>query len=758
MRIILLATALLMLSVIRCSAQAYTFSGRVVDEEGEPVSYVTIALLNCADSTQLSNGMTDEEGKYSISCDSAQVIGCFSYIGMTTRYRLLMSSEQYTTMLRADTQELEEVVVEGDRTYRVKRTATGEIYYLSKYAKNIGDPFRALQEIPVLQVNALLREVSAVDNRSVLILIDGKSVHSGIAPIDPKEIESVEVTNTVSARYAQEGMPGHILNIRLKKRRKPYGYLDLSTRNNIDSSNAEVSFETGNPTLSLFGSLFGIYQHHGEGMFTSWQKGEGYFKQTEGNSHTTADSERGSLLLKWNLNDRDYLALFGSAWLSDSENHNHGTGLLRQGDDNHFTLSSLNGNRFHVLSSALYYRHDFNADQMIESRLFYKYNGDRTFGDWEEDYADIRLNSIYDYTYKNSRQSVKMDMVYSSAWNQVNRFEIGNTISVDNEGIEQVSEHLPLFRHRRWTEYFHSTFTSRWKSLNYMLSVGLNAVWMRAGQAEKRFFTPVLSVSGSYSFDGRHSVSASYMQTNIFPEVGQLNPYNTSSDPLVKVQGNQNLSPSRNHSLTGGYVFHYKNLYVSLNCSYKYVSDIVEPYGYMSNGVFFRSYRNTGRYGEMEYQANANYSFSNGRGKIYANVEHIVCHFDGLSSKHANAIRVGCMFYLKKWELGGMLSYSASQYTPISAIKYTRPTVSMLQVSYFPSEHWTFAIHIPTVLGGRTTETTTESTSYSSYVWNTMLRTTCTPWLTIRYTFRKNPMRKIRLGNVLQSTEDRIIL
>ena len=128
MRIILLATALLMLSVIRCSAQAYTFSGRVVDEEGEPVSYVTIALLNCADSTQLSNGMTDEEGKYSISCDSAQVIGCFSYIGMTTRYRLLMSSEQYTTMLRADTQELEEVVVEGDRTYRVKRTATGEIY------------------------------------------------------------------------------------------------------------------------------------------------------------------------------------------------------------------------------------------------------------------------------------------------------------------------------------------------------------------------------------------------------------------------------------------------------------------------------------------------------------------------------------------------------------------------------------------------------------------------------------------------------
>ena len=136
-------------------AQSYIIKGKVVDEDDYPVSYATVALLSRTDSTHLAGGLTDENGEYSITCDSARVIGRISYIGMQTSYQSLEKGRPATTILRMDTRELEEVVVEGDRTYRLKRTATGEIYYLSKYAKNSKDPFKALQEIPRLQVNRL---------------------------------------------------------------------------------------------------------------------------------------------------------------------------------------------------------------------------------------------------------------------------------------------------------------------------------------------------------------------------------------------------------------------------------------------------------------------------------------------------------------------------------------------------------------------------------------------------------------------------
>ncbi|RHV92391.1 hypothetical protein DXA95_12675 [Odoribacter sp. OF09-27XD] len=40
--------------------------------------------------------------------------------------------------------------------------------------------------------------------------------NSGIAPIDPKEIESAEVIDVVNARYLRKGIK-HIVNINLKK-------------------------------------------------------------------------------------------------------------------------------------------------------------------------------------------------------------------------------------------------------------------------------------------------------------------------------------------------------------------------------------------------------------------------------------------------------------------------------------------------------------------------------------------------------------
>lgn len=79
----------------------------------------------------------------------------------------------------------------------------------------MSNPFRALQEIPAIISDANTSSVKTLDGKAPLILINGNMVNSGIGPISPADIESVEVVNSVSARYLQEGVTS-ILNIKLK--------------------------------------------------------------------------------------------------------------------------------------------------------------------------------------------------------------------------------------------------------------------------------------------------------------------------------------------------------------------------------------------------------------------------------------------------------------------------------------------------------------------------------------------------------------
>ena len=67
----------------------------------------------------------------------------------------------------------------------------------------------------------------------------------------------------------------------------------------------------------------------------------------------------------------------------------------------------------------------------------------------------------------------------------------------------------------------------------YMASAGLEGIWLKAGDAKNSYLKPRFSLSGTYQFNPNNSTQLSYELTNRSPSVGQLNPYNTSTDPLV---------------------------------------------------------------------------------------------------------------------------------------------------------------------------------------------------------------------------------
>ncbi len=149
---------------------------------------------------------------------------------------------------------LDELVVEGYLTS--KKTAMGEVFRLSDQARQSGDPYLALTEIPLLNVNLASKSVTTQSGEAPLILIDGRMMNSGIDPIDPKFIESVEIIEVPNAKYLKLGY-AKVVNIRLIPR-PTYIYVELRTRQEVipHSGLAGGRFEVGKSKFAVSGSLF----------------------------------------------------------------------------------------------------------------------------------------------------------------------------------------------------------------------------------------------------------------------------------------------------------------------------------------------------------------------------------------------------------------------------------------------------------------------------------------------------------------------
>ena len=90
-------------------------TGLIVDEQGLPVAYTNVAILNPKDSTLLSGGVSNESGYFAVPYEQERVLARFSYVGYKTIYRLCDKPEVGTIRMRPDNYTLNGVVVQGER-------------------------------------------------------------------------------------------------------------------------------------------------------------------------------------------------------------------------------------------------------------------------------------------------------------------------------------------------------------------------------------------------------------------------------------------------------------------------------------------------------------------------------------------------------------------------------------------------------------------------------------------------------------------
>ena len=234
------------------SVQQIKISGKVTDEQGEPLPGVTVVVKGTT-----HGAVTDVDGNYSLEANASDML-IFSYVGMQTK-EVVANQPVINIVLEGSTIGLNEVVAVGYGVQK-KSDVTGAMVSVSSdelSSRPVNNAVEALQgraagvditsnERPGEVGKILIRGVrSLTATNSPLYVVDGVPIMSAstIETINPTDIQSIDILKDASATaiYGSRGANGVII-VTTKKGKA--GKLNLNysgtftTENIVDKSPA----------------------------------------------------------------------------------------------------------------------------------------------------------------------------------------------------------------------------------------------------------------------------------------------------------------------------------------------------------------------------------------------------------------------------------------------------------------------------------------------------------------------------------------
>ena len=203
--------------------QQNSISGRVTDDNGEPLPGVTIIIKGTSQGT-----ISDFEGNYTMTNIPAGSILQFSFVGMKTQEVVVDSETTINVVLLADAIGLEEVVAIGYGT-QSKRDMTGSIQNLNieelsdmpvpQVAQKLQGKLAGVQitqttGIPGQGMTVRIRGQASISaGNKPLYVVDGTPIIGDLSSINPNEIESISVLKDASSTslYGSRAANGVVL-------------------------------------------------------------------------------------------------------------------------------------------------------------------------------------------------------------------------------------------------------------------------------------------------------------------------------------------------------------------------------------------------------------------------------------------------------------------------------------------------------------------------------------------------------------------
>ena len=731
------------------------FTGIVMDTTNHVVRSAQVILSKQSDIVSVlsadSSGVFKlkglELGGYNIRISS---IGYKTYEG---KINITATEGMDFFTLKPDMVELNGVTVTAKRL--PKTTATGQIYYLSDKARKSNSPFTALKEIPGLVSNDVTNTLKTADGTKLLILIDGNRVNSGIAPISPSRIESVEVQDVIDAKFMAMGIE-KIVNIHLKEVEGTYQYVELYTKHDmpIYNGNSTVQYEGGNAKLSFFGKVDYGYQRNHKRTDENEFKGTDFQRMETAESKQRADKVDYTVMMKYNSNKKNHWALYFYGITDRNRTNTNGQGYMNtEVVNSDFVESKYNHQSANLFSPILYYKHIFSKKANLENNITYSYNTNKTRNNATQSYDQYSWDGSY--RLKTKRNVISWTSDYATTLGKSLNLSSGNALSYTNETIDDIGGTTDnQFRHKLFEEYAYIGLTGKTGIFSYMTSCGLDAFKNTSADIGKWYVRPRIATSASLNFRKYGSMKLSYNLDNNKPYIMQLNPYTTSSDSLRRYYGNPMLKPEMKHSFALNYSLHEGDFFFTPQLKYEITKDVIELQGFKDNkGIFNQTYTNTGHYDNLETGLSAMYMKNSTM--ILAYVAHKWDYFAEQSAKKSVEVLLNVSHDFGRFNIQGTMLYMDYLYSPISKIHFNKPMTSDVMLTYRASKNLQLTVGMENFVGKQHTDFTTSTPDFNTFTKQSINE--FRPFVAIRWSLRKNDSKKVDLDKNIIRRQENII-
>lgn len=596
--------------------------GQIIDaDQGTPLEYATISILNNIDSSLISGGITDLDGNFSIDVKPGSFIVKIEFISYQNLYLPDLKIEKGEKLkdlgqigLSQNAAVLEEIEVVAEKS-SMQMSLDKRIFNVGKdLSSQGGSAIDVLNNVPSVQVD-VEGNVNLRGNGNVRILIDGKPSglvgngnSDGLRNIPTDLIERIEVITNPSARYQAEGMTG-IINIVLKKERR-YGLngsFDFST-GYPHNHGAAINLNYRREKVNLFVN-YGLYYRRRPGESMLYQ--EIYNGDTTNYLDEIREFERGG----WSNNIRLGTDIFLTPKSTITTSFNY-----RISDENNIsTLTYLD------------YIDDYPSNLVsITHREDLE----------KEDEQDLQFSINYKKDFDNKKQKLTADIQYelSEETEDANQQEVKNDANDNPLGIAPLLQRSlnkenfyrlltridyihPVGEHGQFETGYQGTFRTinndflveefddtQWNMLPgftneflyqeniygaYLIygnkidkisyQVGLRGEYSDVRTELKQtgeindnpYFNLFPSAFLTYEFDSKNSIQASYSRRIQRPSFRALNPFFSFSNPRNFFSGNPDLLPEFTDSYELGYLRYLEKGSVNAAVYYRYTTGVV---------------------------------------------------------------------------------------------------------------------------------------------------------------------------------------
>jgi hypothetical protein len=585
-KIILIITSLGSYSIL--NAQQMSVSGVITDSESnETVLYATVALYDETGSELISGGVSNMDGEFLIDCSgTGKYLIRISAIGYETKEIIIDTVEGNSLNLGNINLNFTDINIEGvtviGERIRARTSHDRTTFFVNKKmydASNTGADIIRL--IPGIQMD-FRQNISLEGSRNILILVDGKERdRSYLSQLNAAQIDRIEVISNPSVKY-DSGVTG-VINIILVKDRDQgvdgHVYVELPTSGSELYLFPSYSLNYGRKKLNLYTSYngelsyFDVHESTTRKIINGQETGETKFpNQILSDQYIRQNtwSHKFHYGFDYFLNEKNQINFYAfyNPW---SNEHSGISELQATGDAPEFWMAEkIEKDMNHSSLYSLFYKHKFNETSGHEIDL------DVSYHNLNAENTTTFINESTGYNHVNINQpgqnwsSVRID--YSLPISGNLKFNAG--LRYKKQEMENGSSEDFRYNDRTMAAYG-SFFYSQG---NFELQTGMrfkDYTSRLSGRFSKSGTELLPDLAVNYRYSGSQNTRFSYRSAVSFPNLYQLNPYRSVSDPFFSRSGSPDLRPVMRQNFMLEHSLRFMNNYISARMFYNISSDVI---------------------------------------------------------------------------------------------------------------------------------------------------------------------------------------